>query len=101
MYMKLAQRREQVAGQETRMYMPPNRYTGVEEGYIEEEKAGEKVWARKKGFGSGQGKEYIRVVFMSLGRWSWKGATREWSENIFCWIKLRSVLFPLCLSDLN
>lgn len=31
-----------MAGQETRMYMPPNRYTGVEEGYIEE-KAGEKV----------------------------------------------------------
>lgn len=38
---------------------------------------------------------------MSLGRWSWKGATGEWSENIFCWIKLRSALLPLCLSDLN
>lgn len=59
--------------------MPPDILTGVEEGYIEKEKAGEKVLARKKGFGSGQGEgrgwEYIGVVFMSLGRWSWKGAT--------------------------
>lgn len=42
------------------------RYTGVEERHIEEEKA-EKVQAREKGSGSGQGREYIRVVFMSSG----------------------------------
>lgn len=38
---------------------------------------------------------------MSLGRWFRKGATGEWSENIFFWIKMRSVLLVVCLSDLT
>lgn len=61
------------------------------------------VEARKKDSGwDWRGRrEYIRVVFMSLGWWARKKATRNWSGNIFCWIKLSAVPFNVCLCDLT